>query len=165
MRYYKGLEYLIDAAKKTKFPVVIAGDGPLMQSLKHKAQGYDNIKFLGFVTSEDKMALIELCRALVFPSHLRSEAFGISLLEASMLGKPMICAEIGTGTSFININEKTGLVVPPADSDAIASAMQKLWVEDSLVEAYGKNAKSRYEDNFTSKLMAKIYVELYESLI
>ena len=47
------------------------------------------------------MCLLHLSRGFVFPSHLRSEAFGMSLVEAAMCGKPMVSCEIGTGTSFI----------------------------------------------------------------
>jgi len=62
----------------------------------------------------------------VFPSYLRSEAFGISLLEDAMYGKPMISREIGTGTTYINIGGETGLVVPPSDSMALRQAMSYL---------------------------------------
>ena len=61
------------------------------------------------------MALLALSYAILFPSHLRSEAFGISLLEGAMFGKPLISSEIGTGTTYINIDGKTGVVVPPSD--------------------------------------------------
>src|SRR5690606_23534758 len=86
--------------------------------------GVHNIHFLGQLSEEDKTVLLMLCYAFVFPSHLRSEAFGLSLLEAAMFGKPMISCEIGTGTSYINYMNNTGYVVPPADSLALANAMQ-----------------------------------------
>ena len=68
---------------------------------------------------DDKIALLTLCHALTFPSHLRSEAFGISLLEAAMFGKAMISTEIGTGTSYVNVDGETGLVVPASDPGAL----------------------------------------------
>ena len=74
---------------------------------------------MGYLLEDDKVALINLCYAVVFPSHLRSEAFGISLLEGAMYGKPLISSEIGTGTSHINIDGETGLVVPPNDPVAL----------------------------------------------
>ena len=71
--------------------------------------------------------MFELCFAVLFPSHLRSEAFGISLLEGAMYGKPLISSEIGTGTTYINIDKETGLVVPPSDPIALREAMDFLW--------------------------------------
>jgi glycosyltransferase involved in cell wall biosynthesis len=82
------------------------------------------IHFLGFLSNEDKVALLTLCYAVLFPSHLRSAAFGISLLEGAMYGKPLISSEIGTGTSFINIANETGLVVQPSDPLALRQAMR-----------------------------------------
>jgi rhamnosyl/mannosyltransferase len=92
IRYYKGLHILLDAARGTDYPIVIVGAGPIEQELKQRVQeqGLRNVIFLGIVDDEDKVALLQLCYAIVFPSHLRSEAFGISLLEGAMYGKPMI---------------------------------------------------------------------------
>ena len=75
------------------------------------------VAVLGALDDADKVALLTLCYAVAFPSHLRSEAFGISLLEGAMYGKPMISSEIGTGTSYINIDGETGLVVPMATTN------------------------------------------------
>jgi rhamnosyl/mannosyltransferase len=82
---------------------------------------------LGFLPDEDKVALLELCYSVIFPSHLRSEAFGISLLEGAMYGMPLISSEIGTGTTYINIDGETGIVVPPSEPDALRQALDFLW--------------------------------------
>ena len=118
MRYYKGLHILLDAVKDAPFPVVIVGSGPVEDELKEQARqlGLTNVHFLGAIPEIDKVALLKLCYGLVFPSHLRSEAFGVSLLEGAMYGKPLISSEIGTGTSYINIDQQTGIVVPARKS-------------------------------------------------
>ena len=167
LRYYKGLHILLDALKDTDYPVVIVGAGPIETELKAHAVriGLQNIYFTGALSEEDKAALLELCYAVVFPSHLRSEAFGISLLEGSMYGKPMISSEIGTGTSFINIDQKTGLVVKPSDPAAFRNAMTHLWENPKVAEAMGHEAAKRYQELFTANQMAASYAELYKSLI
>lgn len=111
LRYYKGLHVLLEAMKETDYPLVILGSGPLEMTLKAQAEQLElkHVHFVGVLSNEDKAALFELCYAVVFPSHLRSEAFGISLLEGAMYGKPMISCEIGTGTSFINLDKKNWL--------------------------------------------------------
>jgi glycosyltransferase involved in cell wall biosynthesis len=167
LRYYKGLHILLDAVAGTDYPVVIVGAGPIEQELKDHAQrlGLKHVMFVGALEEEDKVALLELCYALAFPSHLRSEAFGISLLEGAMYGKPMISSEIGTGTTYINIDGDTGLVVPPSDPAAFRAAMRTLWDNPPLAAAMGQRAEKRYWDLFTAEKMAYNYVQLYRDLI
>jgi len=167
LRYYKGLSYLLQAAKITGLPVVIAGDGANEVEIRLEAEnlGVRNVKFVGPVNEMDKAALLSLCRAFVFPSHLRSESFGISLLEAAMFSKPMITCEIGTGTTYVNLNRKTGLSVPPADPAALGSAMRQLWSDDSLVASYGAEARKRFNLLFTRKKMCDQYYQIYSRLI
>jgi rhamnosyl/mannosyltransferase len=167
LRYYKGLHILIEAAKGLSFPIVIVGAGPIEAALKKQAEafGVRNVIFLGAVSEFDKVALITLSYAMVFPSHLRSEAFGIALLEGSMYGKPMISSEIGTGTTFINIADETGLVVPPSDPFALRNAMQYLWDHPEQAAVMGKNAEARYWKQFTADQMVRSYVRLYQDLL
>ncbi len=167
LRYYKGLHILLEAIQGTALRCVIVGAGPVERELKaHAARlGLSNIQFLGYVSDAEKVSLIRLCRAVVFPSHLRSEAFGITLLEGAMYGKPLISTEIGTGTSFINIDGDTGLVVPPADVEELRIAMLKLDHDVILSERMGRAARSRYEDLFTGRLMGERYACLYRRLL
>ncbi|MBD9464617.1 glycosyltransferase family 4 protein [Pseudomonas sp. Pdm06] len=167
MRYYKGLHILLDALKGVDYPVVILGAGPLEKQLHAQATklGLRNLHFLGRLGDEDKVALLELSYAIVFPSHLRSEAFGISLLEGAMFGKPMISSEIGTGTSYINIHDETGLVVPPSNPEAFREAMRTLWENPAQARAMGVKAEARYRQLFTSEEMGQKWVQLYEELL
>ncbi len=167
LRYYKGLHILLDAVAGTDYPVVIVGAGPIEQELRaHAARlGLKHVMFVGALDDADKVALLTLCYAVAFPSHLRSEAFGISLLEGAMYGKPMISSEIGTGTSYINIHGETGLVVPPSDPQAFGEAMRTLWDQPALALAMGKRAEARYHELFTAERMAASYNALYHELV
>ena len=167
LRYYKGLHILIDAARNSDFPIVIVGAGPIESELKEHAAklGVSNIHFVGLISEEDKVALLELCYAIVFPSHLRSEAFGVSLLEGAMYGKPLISSEIGTGTSYINIHNETGIVVPPSDSARLRQAMDYLWDNPIKTAEMGRRAEARYWELFTGRKMADAYIELYQKLL
>ncbi len=166
LRYYKGLSFLLEALAGTSWPVMIAGSGPEEENLKAQARslGLQNVTFLGRIDDVDKTCLLELCHALVFPSHLRSEAFGISLLEAAMCGKPMISCEIGTGTTFVNIHDETGLAVPPANPPALREAMGRLWDNPQQAQQLGANAAMRFRQLFTAERMcaetARVYREV-----
>ena len=167
IRYYKGLHILMEAAQGTDFPIVIVGAGPIEKELKAQAAQLElrNIHFLGHLPDEDKVALLTLCYGVLFPSHLRSESFGISLLEGAMYGKPMISSEIGTGTTFINIADETGLVVPPSDPAALRQAMQYLWEHPVQAAEMGRRAEERYWRHFTADQMVRSYVNLYGDLV
>jgi len=168
LRYYKGLHILLEAVARNGYKVVIVGAGPIEQELKAHAERLnlgDKVIFAGAVEEEDKVALLKLCYAMAFPSHLRSEAFGISLLEGAMYGKPMISSEIGTGTTYINIDQDTGLVVPPSDVDAFDKAMRTLWENPQLAADMGRRAEQRYWDLFTAGKMAEDYAQLYHQLL
>jgi rhamnosyl/mannosyltransferase len=162
LRYYKGLEYLMRAARDSGARVVIAGAG---NSVEWAQLGGPTVTFVGSISDADKVALLELCRAFVFPSHLRSEAFGIALLEAARAGRALISCEIGTGTSFINRDRVTGFVIPPADSKALAEAMQILANEPDTALRMGQKARQRYQMFFRAGTMAKAYFETYQRLI
>lgn len=167
LRYYKGLHILLDAVADLDYPVVIVGAGPIEAELKAHALrlGLTHVLFVGFLDDADKVALLTLCYAMVFPSHLRSEAFGISLLEGAMYGKPLISSEIGTGTSYINVHDETGLVVPPSDAAAFRQAMVTLWNDPERARAMGRRAAKRYDMLFTAERMARNYMALYTQLV
>lgn len=167
LRYYKGIHILIEAARRSGLPVVLLGGGDNKKAVQSEitSKGINNIHILGAKPDEDKIALLTLCRALVFPSHLRSEAFGLSLVEASMHAKPMISCEIGTGTSYVNLDGETGIVIPPADPDKLVEAMQRLWLNHEECQRFGQAARKRYISHFTAKRMVCSYAALYQSLL
>lgn len=167
LRHYKGLEYLLDAAKLSDLPVVIAGSGKMESSLRavKREKALNTVTFLGDVTEDDKVALLTLCKAFVFPSNRRSEAFGLSLVEAAMFGKPMISCEIGTGTSFVNRHGETGLVVPPDNPQQFSHAMLKIDKDPDLERELGTKAKQHFNETLHAKYMGDRYLELYKRVI
>jgi glycosyltransferase involved in cell wall biosynthesis len=167
LRYYKGLHILLDAIRGTDYRVVIVGAGPIESELRqHAAEiGLSQVHFLGALSNADKATLFDLSLAVVFPSNLRSEAFGITLLEGAMYGKPLISSEIGTGTSYINVDQQTGLVVPPDDPVALRDAMRQLHENPKMAKEKGQQAYLRYLEYFTADRMVDRYARLYEELI
>jgi len=167
LRYYKGLHILLEACQGADFEVVIAGGGPLEAELKQrvKAEKISNVRFAGRVTDEEKIALMDLSRAMVFPSHLRSEAFGVTLVEGLMRGKALISAEVGTGTSYVNQHGETGFVVQADDPGALQEAMMRLSVNEEETLRFGHAARQRYEALFTSDRMALAYHAIYKRLL
>jgi len=166
LRYYKGVQFLVRAAKTLGAKVVIAGSGPEGANLQALAatEGADNVVFAGQVSDTEKVALLKRCLALVLPSHLRSEAYGMVLLEASMFGRPLISCEIGTGTSYVNAHEETGFVVEPQSPAALALAMNTLLNDDALSARLGVAARSRYEKLFSGPALGRAYAYLFREV-
>lgn len=166
LRYYKGLQFAIEAVAGTELQLVIAGSGKEEKRLKELVASLktDKISFLGRVSEEDKFALIELCYGFLLPSHLRSEAFGIALLEAAALRKALISCDLGTGTNYVNLNLHTGLVVKPASAVDLRQAMQFLRDNPSVTNSLGMNARERQKHQFSAATMAQGYFEIYSHL-
>jgi rhamnosyl/mannosyltransferase len=168
--YYKGVEYLIRAFKKVPEPykLVIIGSGPLkdeLLELSRKAELQNRVIFYESQPRRRLIAFYYACEFFVLPSVERSEAFGIVQLEAQACGKPVISTELGTGTSFANLDGVTGIVVPPRDVEALESAMITLATNERLRAELGKNAFTRVRQEFDVKVMAAHVAELYREVI
>jgi rhamnosyl/mannosyltransferase len=165
MRYYKGLDYLIEAARLSNHPIVLIGEGPEKHRLEAQASDLKHVHFLGALDDEDKLAILQLAHSMVFPSHLRSEAFGVSLLEAARAKKSMITCDIQTGTSWVNQHQTTGLVIPPANPKALAEAMNLLATDLSLNQRYGEQAYERWQAHFQTHQIGEAYRKLYDEAL
>ncbi len=168
LRYYKGLEYLLQAIQGTQVKVVIAGDGPQREMLHHQVETLnlrEQVFFTGAISDEDLSALFSLANGLVIPASHRSEAYCIALVEGLRFGLPLISTEIGTGTSFVNQAGETGLVVPGCNVAALREALITLWENKLLQDKMGKASFARFNSLFTAKIMAENYLNAYKQLI
>ena len=167
LRYYKGLDFLLAAAPHVGIPIVIAGAGPEGDRLRARAQaeGLNHVHFAGAVTEAEKTSLLQSCFALVLPSHLRSEAFGMVLVEAAMHGKPMVSCEISSGTSFVNAHTETGYVVPPANPQALAQALRALEGDPEHTRILGRQARQRFEEHFSGVALGAAYRQLFTDVL
>lgn len=157
LTYYKGTKYLIDAFKDIEGTLLVVGTGPLERELKKNASS--NVKFLGKVA--DLNPYYAACDIFVFPSSERTEAFGMVQLGAMTFSKPLISTNLGTGTSFVNLNRKTGIVVKPKDVGELNKAIKKLFSDNKLREKYGKEANKRLLKLFVINKVAQEYLKVY----
>ncbi len=167
--YYKGFDYLIEAMKYVEnAQLLIIGSGPLEKKLKKlikRLKLNNKVSIIPEVDKETLHSYYKKCDIFVLPSIAKSETFGIVQIEAMACGKPIISTEIGTGTTFVNIDGLTGLVVPPRDSNALAKAINYLLNDSKMREEFQKNARQRAFNEFESKIMVKRVYELYKQIL
>ncbi len=167
--HYKGIEYLIDAMQQVPNAVlIILGSGPLEKALItriDKLKLEQRIKIINEVDEESLHNYFKSCDLFILPSINQTETYGIVQIEAMACGKPLVCTELGTGTSYLNKNNITGLVVPPSDSGALAKAINKIINDDGLRLRFGKEGKGRAFSEFTSEKMINRTYELYQKLL
>ena len=152
--YYKGLEYLIKAVPllPRNVKVVLVGNGeekPKLLSLVKELHLEERVVFIPPVKDEELPSIYRGADVFVLPSIARSEAFGLVACEAMACGVPVITTEIGTGTSFYNIDRVTGCLVPPKNPQVIFNATIEIFNSPHKV-LYGRNARKRILNLFSN---------------
>ncbi|HEU5014343.1 MAG TPA: glycosyltransferase [Roseiflexaceae bacterium] len=168
LRYYKGLHVLLDALPRVRARLLVAGSGPEHDRLVAQAERLelaDRVCFLGDVPDDALPALYHAADVFVLPAHLRSEAFGIVQLEALASGLPCVSTELGTGTSFVNKQGETGIVVPPNDPAALARALNILVANPALRQHFGENGRRRVADIFDRERMVWHVEQIYRAVL
>jgi rhamnosyl/mannosyltransferase len=167
--YYKGIEYLIEAISQiSDASLLIIGIGPLEIKLKNQIRTLKlekRVHILPEVDEETLHSFYEACDIFVLPSVEKSETYGIVQIEAMACGKPVICTELKTGTTYINQHGKTGLVVAPRDSKSLAEEIKKLLTDHELRNKFGCKAKQRALSEFNTKLMVERTFNVYKELL
>jgi glycosyltransferase involved in cell wall biosynthesis len=123
------------------------------------------ISFLGECSERESLAARYAAELFVLPSTNRAEALGIVQLEAMACGMPVICTELGTGTSYVNRNEETGLVVPPNDPQALAAAINRLLADPALRAQMGSQGRERVQEEFSSHTMVRNTISFYQEAL
>jgi glycosyltransferase involved in cell wall biosynthesis len=102
----------------------------------------------------------------VVPSLTHRESFGVAAVEASASGLPVVASQVG-GLPEVVLDGKTGLLVPPGDIDALATAISRLLADSALRARMGQAGRQfvldhyRWEDN--AKLMEQLYNKVLNS--
>jgi glycosyltransferase involved in cell wall biosynthesis len=167
LRYYKGLDYLIDALRDVQATLLVVGSGPMEAEWRRYAESLSwgqRIVFCGEVPDESLPAYYQACDVFVLPASERSEAFGAVQIEAMASGKPVVSTELGTGTSFVNRDGETGFVVPARDPLALASAINSFLRDDDLRRRMGEAARIWAHAEFAEDVMVDRVIEVYRSI-
>lgn len=163
----KGIIYFLQAAsmlvKDYQVNFVVVGDGPLRRELEAQAADL-GLKQRVFFTGErrdipDILAALDL---FVLPSV--TEGLPLTILEAMAAGKPVVATTAG-GIPEIVVDQRTGLLVPPRDAQALAWAIATLLVERSQAAQFGRAGQQRVAERFTVETMTRKIENEYRALL
>lgn len=165
----KGLEYLLRAVAALRdrgvvLDVVLAGDGPSRPALERLTGELglrERVEFTGELAHADVPRVLQRLDIFAMPSTW--EGFGVSALEASAMELPVVASNIH-GIPDVVLDGETGLLVPPADVDALATAIGRLAADAALRRTMGAAGRAyvereyRWEDN--AALMEQLYARI-----
>jgi glycosyltransferase involved in cell wall biosynthesis len=168
--FYKNIDVLLKAFQTVvkdfaNYQLIIAGDGPMKstwQSLASKLGIEKNVLFIGNISNEQKIDLLNRCLALALPSTF--EGFGLVILESFMFKKPVLVSDVSPFDEIID-HEHDGFLIPSHDSEIWAKRIIDLIKDRNLVVRIGRNGYSKYEDKFNFSNYISRMENLYKSLI
>jgi len=170
MTYYKGFDVLIDAAQNLPddCAVMIGGDGEMLEHYRRMVvqRGLaGKVQLIGHIHDDDLTSYFEACDVFCMPSTVRAEAYGVAMVEAMVMGKPIVASDIaGSGVPWVNQHGRTGLNVPVGDGGALASAISLLLEDAPVCERFGSASRERYLNEFNAECMTRRTVDLYRRL-
>jgi len=156
LRHYKGLDVLLDAMPRVAATLVIVGEGPMGDSLRSQARRLGlngQVHFAGSVSDDELHDHLAAAAVGILPSSGRAEAFGLAMVEYMAAGLPVVSTELGTGTSYVNRDGLTGLVVRPCDPQALSNGLRRLLADREARERMGRAGRERVRENFTTATM------------
>jgi glycosyltransferase involved in cell wall biosynthesis len=169
LHYKKGLDYLIPALGKLRdlrFTFVIAGNGTPayeseIQSLLLAAGITDRTRMMGFVEGEPKQLLIQGSNLFALTSH--SENFGISVLEALVVGTPVLVTP-GVGLATVIRDREIGDVAD-LNIEAISQSIDRCLTDPDRAKQMGLRARQFTSEYYNWDRIAAELIEVYRSMI
>lgn len=143
---YKGLRYLLEAiAQLPEVHCWLAGDGSERSALEQQVTRLgiqDRVRFIGVISEEDKWRYLKTADVVTLPSTDKNEAFGMVLLEAAHLKKPLVVTDIlGSATGWVG--KKLGAeVVPAKDTKALAAGIRDALQNDTAGKTEARKSSS-----------------------
>ena len=168
--YYKGFDHLLRAMQAVEHEavLVLGGNGPKTQELQRLAAALglgDRVVFTGRIAEEELPHYYHACDLFCLPSVEPSEAFGLVQVEAMACAKPVVGCELHNGTTYVNQQGVTGLVVPPRDPRALAAALNDLLADEQKRRALGQAASERVRREFNLQNLTAGTLEVYRAVL
>ena len=156
LSHEKGVNTLIEAAKKLPYKLVVVGGGPLSDELKAKVQGSKGkIEFVGYKQWNEIKSLVGKARFTVIPSEWY-ENNPLSVIEAQCLGTPVLGACIGGIPELIE-DGVTGMTFESRNVDDLTSKIEAMWQHTFNYKEIALASQARYNSESYYENILKIY--------
>jgi rhamnosyl/mannosyltransferase len=97
---------------------------------------------------------------------VRAEAYGVTLVEAMVMGKPIVATDIdGSGVPWVNLHGVTGYNLPVGRPEPLAEALRGLLDDAGLRRRLGEAGRERYQNEFNARSMTRKTLDMYNSLL
>lgn len=152
-----------DKLKDIKYRII--GYGPFENYLKNLIKQYaleNLVEMLGYVGRDELLSNYANCTAVIYMPY--DEPFGLPYLEAAGFSKPSIASSHGGPAELVE-DGKTGLLVAPSDSQAIANAIEKMCGDKNLAEEMGRRASELLKEKFLWEKYLERYLSYLENQI
>ena len=163
---YKGVRYLVKAARWINGEVVIIGDGPELHTLTDLARDLkiSNVRFLGHFGKKDDLWLHKFYqRADVFVApSVWDEPLGMVILEAMAYGTPVVVTRKG-GIPLAVKDGVNGRFIKPRNSHDIADKVNALLADPARRRQLGEQARQVVEEKFTWDKIAEKFLQIYRA--
>jgi glycosyltransferase involved in cell wall biosynthesis len=161
----KGFQHLINAMIDVtqRIPAamaIIAGTGPYKERLQEQIYEKNltkKVKLVGWISEEEKATFYKYCDTVVFPSL--QEPFGLVILEALAMHKPVIAFNTETATQLLD-NGFNSLLVPLADEKKLAATITRILEDKTLQEKIIANTYTKIRIFEWNKIIKK-YINTY----
>jgi len=171
----KGIDVLLRAMpailRKRDVRLVITGEGDRKDEWMQLASELDLgsvVEFAGFVSNEDLASLYQQCSAYVHPAIFDdqgdTEGLGVVLVEALSYGCPVVASAVG-GIIDVISHEKTGLLVPEKDCEALADAVVRVLEDKKLAIELGAQGLMHVQEFFHWDNIAANTREVWHSVL
>ena len=158
---YKGVKYLIQAAKNIDAVIGIAGDGPERKNLENlvKELRLPNVRFFGFIDNHKLIKLYYRADICVVPS-VWDEPLGLVVLEAMATKTPVVVTRKG-GIPLAVRDGVNGLFIRPRNPKEISEKVNLLLKDEGLRIKIGQRARKTIIERFTWEKVAHRYERIY----
>ena len=157
----KGIDVLLDAYRRlvTRTKLVLIG----AKRLGHRYQGTKDIVVIENASREVVTEAYRRCRFAVFPS-VWPEPFGIVLIEAMSHAKAVIASKTG-GITDVVVDQQTGLLVPPKDSESLSRAIRYLLENPEVAAEMGCQGFERWRQFFSFEAVVPRVEDVYAGVL
>lgn len=161
----KGILELVKTWKNLRYPLRIAGDGPLMEQLRSLSKDAPNIQLLGHLSQQQVRQQLASCKALVVPSICYEGGVPLNIIEAFETRTPVLASELGAIAEIFK-SKASGFTFDPHSPESIAARIQEFeGLSVAEIEAMSEKNNAMVRQEFSKRHILDILTREYQNVV